>query len=242
MDGFEKGIKLSDDYNFLGIDVQFRRPCTYYVLDQDLGFVTSGNLDGKNLENISQNLYSLAISLVDKHPGGLAVGIDAPRMGLPAPRPWYWRGGAWVPRSDKESGYGRHCEVVVKALGLGNPQWTRTESDSPDWMKLGYRLFESLEDLAKVFEVFPSASYRMLNEGKHPPIPLNLNGFAGQQKDMLDACVAAYTVWAFILGLGTEVGGGDGLGTIVLPEKLAVPGSHSVLHWPDQQESCQKSL
>lgn len=236
MDGIDMYSKFSKNYYSLGVDVQIKRPCTYYVLDQNLNFVTSGLLGGSEIDEISKNLHSLALSLLDQQPGWLAVGIDAPRIGLSAPRAWYWRGGAWLHRSPKERGYGRHCEVVVKALGLGNPQWTRMEGDSPNWMKLGYRLFESLKDFAKVYEVFPSASYRMLNERKHPPIPLYLNGFAGQQKDMLDACVAAYTVWAFIEGRGTEVGGGDGLGTIVLPEKLAVPGSHPVLYWPEQQE------
>ena len=103
--------------------------------------------------------------------------------------------------------------------------------DSPNWMKLGYRLFEFLEGLVEVYEVFPSASYRMLNETSHPPVSLVFNGFAGQPKDMLDACVAAYTVWAVLNGRGTEVGGGDGLGTIALPERLSVSESHPVLHW-----------
>ena len=236
MDGTEKNIKSSKYFYALGVDVQFMRPCTYYVLDQDLNFVTSGILQGSSIDEISQNMIRLVKSLLDQRPGELAVGIDAPRMGLLAPRSWHWRRGRWVPRSGKERGYGRHCEVVIKALGLGNPQWTRMESDSPNWMKLGYRLFESLEDLADVYEVFPSASYRMLNNAAHPVIPLCLNGFAGQPKDMLDACVAAYTVWALLNGRGTEVGGGDGLGTIILPEKLKVPAAHPVLQWPEQQE------
>ena len=103
-------------------------------------------------------------------------------------------------------------------------------------MRLGYRLFEALEGLAITYEVFPSAAYRMLDRVDHPPIPLILKNFAGQPKDMLDACAAAYTVWAVIHGRGVEVGGGDGLGTIALPEKLPVPESHPVLHWPAPSE------
>jgi len=218
---------------FLGVDVQIKRPCTYYVLDQDLNYVTSGNLQGDTIDETSQQLRTLVHDLSKKQSGSVAVGIDAPRVGLPAPRAWFWRKGAWVARSSRERGYGRHCEVAVKALGLGNPQWTRLAVDSPPWMVLGYRLFEVLADLAQTFEVFPSATYRMLDDVEHPPIPLCLKGFAGQVKDMLDACTAAYTVWAFMNGRGTEVGGGDGLGTIALPEKLPVPASHPVLHWPD---------
>jgi hypothetical protein len=39
-------------------------------------------------------------------------------------------------------------------------------------------------------------------------------------KDMLDAWVAAATVREFIEGRGTEVGGGNGLRTIILPGPL----------------------
>jgi len=217
---------------FLGLDVQFRRPCTYYALDQQLAYVDSGLLEGDTIESISQGLQLLIQELSRQQDAKVGVGIDAPRVGLPAPRQWFWRKGEWVSKSSKDRGYGRHCEVAVKALGLGNPQWTRLAADSPDWMRLGYRLFEVLEGLARTFEVFPSASYRMLDEVDHSPIPLRLKGFVWQTKDMLDACVAAYTVWACINGRGTEVGGGDGLGTIALPEQLPVPASHPVLHWP----------
>ena len=136
---------------FLGVDVQVRRPCTFYVLDQDLGYVASGLLQGEKWDDICNNLRSLVVSLQAQGMGSVAVGIDAPRRGLPAPRQWYWRKSTWVPRSSKERGYGRHCEVVIKALGLGNPQWTRLAVDSPPWMALGYCLFESLTDLPQVF-------------------------------------------------------------------------------------------
>ena len=223
------------DLLYLGVDVQIRRPCTTYVLDQNLNYVESGLLDGGDIGATCKNLRTLVDSLGDQYGKGLAVGIDAPRIGLPSPRTWYWRNGGWVPRSNTEKGYGRHCEVVIKALGLGNPQWTRLAGNSPLWMMLGYRLFEVLSELKDVFEVFPSASYHMLRDVAHPTIGLCLNNFASQPKDMLDACVAAYTVWAFINGQGTEVGGGDGLGTIVLPKKPADSTSNSVLNWPDSQ-------
>ena len=40
---------------------------------------------------------------------------------------------------------------------------------------------------------------------------------------MLDARVAAVTVQEFIAGRGSEAGGGDGLGTIILPRPLPEP-------------------
>mgnify|MGYP005849327221 CR=1 FL=1 len=45
---------------------------------------------------------------------------------------------------------------------------------------------------------------------------------SGGVKDMLDASVAAITVFEFVKGHGCEVGGGDGLGTILLPRKLII--------------------
>jgi hypothetical protein len=218
---------------FLGLDVQIQRPCTYYALDRDLAYVDSGLLEGETIDSISQGLRFLLQNLSGWGFGDIAIGIDAPRVGLPAPRQWYWREGAWVRKTGRERGYGRHCEVCVKALGLGSPQWTRLATDSPPWMQLGYQLFEVLEGIALTYEVFPSAAYLMLDAGGHPTIPLVLKDFAGRRKDMLDACAAAYTVWALHRGRGTEVGGGDGLGAIALPEKLPVPASHPVLHWPE---------
>ena len=43
---------------------------------------------------------------------------------------------------------------------------------------------------------------------------------------------AAFTVREFLAGRGAEVGGGDGLGTIVLPRPIPDPIS-AVLHWPE---------
>jgi len=50
---------------------------------------------------------------------------------------------------------------------------------------------------------------------------------------MLDAFVAAATVREFVHGRGCEVGGGDGLGTIVLPRPLPEPVMSGVLAWPE---------
>jgi hypothetical protein len=46
---------------------------------------------------------------------------------------------------------------------------------------------------------------------------------------MLDAAVGAFTVLRYMQGVGSEVGGGDGLGTIILPTMV---GSHPVNTWP----------
>jgi hypothetical protein len=133
-----------------------------------------------------------------------------------------------------EGRLGRHCEVAVKALGLGNPQWTPLRADAPAWMELGFALFRAVEKTgAGAHEVFPSVTYRQLDEtAVAPPVTLPLTGMAAGPKDMLDAVAAAYTVWRLDAGDGAEVGGGDGLGTIVVPG--AVP-EHPVLGWPEER-------
>ena len=51
-------------------------------------------------------------------------------------------------------------------------------------------------------------------------------------KDMLDACVSAITVYEFIHGRGSEVGDGDGLGTIILPCPIPKITRSELLEWP----------
>ena len=85
---FTQHNKGSNLYYFLGIDVQIRRPCTYYALDRDLNYIDSGLLEGETIEAISQGLCALVQNLSGQVPGGVAVGIDAPRIGLLAPRQW----------------------------------------------------------------------------------------------------------------------------------------------------------
>jgi predicted nuclease with RNAse H fold len=102
-------------------------------------------------------------------------------------------------------------------------------------MILGFSLFRRLDNIAgvNVYEVFPSASYQLLNGDKETRLCLSFNGFARGPKDMLDACVAAVTVYKYKKGKGCTVGGGDGLGTIVLPADLTDEQWQSPVHkWP----------
>jgi hypothetical protein len=98
-------------------------------------------------------------------------------------------------------------------------------------MILGFALFEALSDQARIYEVFPSASYTLLGSAARLNITVRLSDFTRGQKDVLDAYVAAATVREFVLGRGVAVGGGDGLGEIVLPRALPKP-IEGVLHWP----------
>jgi predicted nuclease with RNAse H fold len=137
----------------------------------------------------------------------------------------------WDKRGSQK-GFGRHCEVIISAYGIANPQWTPPNEQTPEWMKLGFGLFAALEDLATVYEVFPSASYALLQGNVAVRVNTDFSAFKPGPKDMLDALVAAATVREFVEGRGVEVGGGDGLGTIILPRPLPEPVIDAVMAWP----------
>ena len=99
----------------IGIDVHSSRDCPYVVLDNSARMVDSGWL---SREGTADQIETLC----QRYPL-LFVGIDSPRQPLPQPREWYWKAGDWQPRRH-ERGTGRHCEVVIKAQNLANPQGT----------------------------------------------------------------------------------------------------------------------
>jgi hypothetical protein len=100
-------------------------------------------------------------------------------------------------------------------------------------MRLGFKLFVAFAALptVQVYEVFPSASYAQLFNASELSISLNLSHFAPGPKDMLDACIGGVTVCEFFSRRGVEVGGGDGLGTIVLPRPVRY-ASPDLENWP----------
>jgi hypothetical protein len=100
-------------------------------------------------------------------------------------------------------------------------------------MILGFKLYLALEGYAKVHEVFPTASYALLQGNTDVRINTDFSACKPGPKDILDAWVAAATVREFVNGRGTEVGGGDGLGTIILPRPLPEPIIEEVLEWPE---------
>ena len=200
---------------FAGIDVQVNRGCCYYVMDKNKKYVTSGWVN----ENHPETFKNLFTEICNDEKKSIAIGIDAPRMPIKSfrKRIFIKKQNKWIEKS--EGKIGRECEVIIKSFNLGNPQWTQIINLSPKWMKLGYSIYKILEDFPFVFEIFPSASYKMLQD-ENVKYELCLNYFQKGIKDMLDASVGAITVFEFINGRGCEVGGGDGLGTIVLPRKI----------------------
>ena len=212
---------------FVGIDIQVRRNCSYAAIDGAGKIVGSGWFSMPELE--SSGLMTLL-----SEERAFVIGIDAPRMPLPAKRQWYWNGNRrqWHKRTT-QMGYGRHCETVVAAHRIANPQWTPLENETPEWMNAGFKLYAILKDLATVHEVFPTASYTLLQSVKDVEMTINFSACSPGPRDMLDAWVAAATVREFEEGRGCEVGGGDGLGTIILPRPLPEPVIHEVLDWPE---------
>lgn len=211
--GFKRNARMKNTIKyFAGIDVQISRGCCYYIIDENKKYIVSGWIK----ENIPQSFNHLFLEVSNNQPETISVGIDAPRMPIKKLRTNYYdrKNNLWIKKT-KESA-GRECEVIIKSFNIANPQWTRTLADSPKWMRLGYNIFSALKEFPFVYEVFPSASYKML-DNENVRFELCLNYFKGGIKDMLDASVAAITIFEFVKGRGCEVGGKDGLGTIVIP-------------------------
>lgn len=235
---------------FVGIDIQLSRGCPVVVMDSEGRYVTSTWLEAQAGEHcgpsIADRLRGLVLGLGAHHRAAMVVGIDAPRQPLPAPRPFYWEGsarGGWRRRRPADRGLGRHCELVVSALGLARPQWTPLASAVPPWMALGFACFDAFTagqadqstgpdgpPAVAVHEVFPSASYRLFAQ-RPPQVQVSFGGFAAGPRDMLDAYCAAATVREVSGGRGWLAGGGDGLGHIALPGPRLRPDS-PVHAWP----------
>src|SRR5262249_31418619 len=113
-------------------------------------------------------------------------------------------------------------------------QWTPILEACPEWMRLGFAIYEGLHGLTSVFEVFPSASLKMFAGNRDARVTIDFSAFSTGPKDILDACVAALTVFEFVNGRGCEIGGGDGLGTIIIPGSLSVMAPIELLRWPAQ--------
>ena len=209
----------------LGIDVSAARGCPMVALGEAGEPLDMHIATGRGAAAIAADALAWSRAL----DGELAsVGIDAPRTPLPARHHHSWRGGRWRHRA--APGTGRHCEVVIKSLGLANPQWTPAIDKVPEWMRVGFALFGS-DWGCPVHEVFPSAAYRQLDRLGAPLVTsLDWSWFADQPKDILDAWMAAVTVREVAQGRGGEVGGGDGLGTIVLPRPVVV--DEELARWP----------
>lgn len=211
---------------FIGVDVQVRRKCSYAVLDTDGTLIDSGWFADPE-DEFQDIIQKFSAS------GRPEVGIDAPRMPLLQKRRWFWDGRQrrWK-LSRNQNGYGRHCEIVLSAHRIANPQWTPLKEKAPEWMRLGFSLFSAIEKAAGVHEVFPAASYSLLSGNRDVRIQVDFSACKPGPKDMLDAWIAAATVKEFMEKKGCEVGGGDGLGTIVLPRPLPEPVIDKVLTWP----------
>jgi predicted nuclease with RNAse H fold len=212
----------------VGIDVSRARGCAWAALDGEYRGVVAGWIDPSSDDQYTVN--AIGCMLAELGQPVKAVGIDAPRMPLKEPRRFRWKDGRW--RKHSVGCVGRHCEIIVSTLGIATPQWTGTKEESPAWMQLGFELFAELGQRFLTMEVFPTASYRMFADSQLPSrMEVNLADFARGPKDVLDAYVSAVTVREFMAGRGCEIGGGDDLGTIVLPRPVSYRHA-GILNWP----------
>lgn len=213
---------------YLGIDVQLSRGSSCAVIDGAGSMLAATRFDS------AEAAAEWIDELVSDSSSAPLIGIDAPRQPLSEPRAWHWngRGRSWRKRGAKEEGHGRHCEVVLSAHRLANPQWTPLAADAPPWMQLGFDLFAALAQYEPM-EVFPTASYRSLRGQSGVRVAVDFAEFSRGPKDMLDACVAAATIREYVAGRGEAVGGGDGLGTIILPRPITEGRIDAVFEWPD---------
>jgi predicted nuclease with RNAse H fold len=213
--------------HFIGIDIQVSKKCCYAVIDDTGKLIDSGWFSNTDAEAVG-----LIKKLIDT-PSQVEVGIDAPRRPLNSKRQWYWNKSTrqWKKRKTQK-GYGRHSEVILSAHRIANPQWTPLKNEAPSWMNLGFKLFCVLEDIVRVHEVFPTASYALLEGIQDVRIIADFSACNPGPKDMLDSWVAAVTVREFAEGRGCEVGDGDGMGSIILPRPLPQPVIAEVLTWP----------
>lgn len=212
------------DY-FLGVDVQQKRRCPFAILDNTGRMLRSGWLAGDTDSQRCRSLCREVETFSHDYPGAVAFGIDAPRAPLSQPRNYYVdaQRKRWRERRTQESGHGRHCEVIIKSVGIANPQWTPLDVDltpAKQWMQTGAAMFAALAEHTHVYEVFPSASYSLLDGESEVSASIDFSQFAPGPKDMLDAVVAAITVREYLAGRGCAVGDGDGHGTIVLPRNI----------------------
>src|SRR5438552_2198084 len=91
----------------------------------------------------------------------VVVAIDAPRRYLTSSRLWALNdaGDGWVP-ANLTVGAGRHCEIIVRRLGLAIPQWTPLASQPKPWITLGQEVFSACDAAGfTTIECFPAASY-----------------------------------------------------------------------------------
>lgn len=201
------------------------------LLDEKYRMCASGWIEADNQDEAVRLARIKLADLENKEGRRISVGVDAPRTPLERPRTIRWdkRRQRW---SNTHALSGRHCELALKSLRIANPQWTQLKGRCPGWMRLGFNLFQSLQEVTAVYEVFPSASYQLLQGNRDLRLTIDLADFFAGPKDMLDASVAAVTVGEYVAGRGTSIGGGDGLGEIVLPRPFDSTGNSGVLQWP----------
>ena len=187
----------------------------FAILDGAGNFLDAGFFEGSLPTELTRQIEAGLAS-------GLAVvfGVDAARHALTRLRYWNWEPTAehWV-RLLRGADTGRHAEIILRAHGFRGTRWSVTAAP----------IYQALQALpgTVIYEVCAEAAFQAMDPGSPPPEPSAAAGASLEH-----ATLAATTSREFFAGRGQEIGGGDGLGTIILPRPLRrrVEG---VLEWPE---------
>ena len=94
---------------FAGIDVQVKRGCSYYIINEKKNFVANGWIE----ENIPQSFKELFIKISNDHLKEIAIGIDAPWMPVKKlrKRSFDKKTNSWIDNGDEKLGRDRKSVV-----------------------------------------------------------------------------------------------------------------------------------
>ena len=77
---------------YMGIDVQIKKGCSYFIVDENAEIMNSGWVREDTHLKTAHQLRSVAHETSGGHLDNIAIGIDSPRMFLEKPREFYWNG------------------------------------------------------------------------------------------------------------------------------------------------------
>ena len=76
----------------MGIDVQIKKGCSYFIVDEHSEIVDSGWVKEHTHLKTAHQLQSIVLKISSGHLDNIAIGIDSPRTPLNKPREFNWDG------------------------------------------------------------------------------------------------------------------------------------------------------
>jgi hypothetical protein len=163
MDNYQQAnVMFYTNTTFLGIDpTAGQRPFAYAALDHDKRLLALGEGDIEDVLAFvaGQRQAVVAVSAPHRPNQGLMAEDSMRRSLSPLPRP-----GRWVDF--------RVVEYLLRQHNIPAPRTLQNDQECPNWMQMGFKLFQRLESLGyqdypsqaalQVFEVYPHACYTVL--------------------------------------------------------------------------------